>query len=168
MHPPAPDTSFDSWLATLPADRRVAIDALLAVIRAHLPVGYEESFSGGFVCWQVPLAVYPDTYNGKPLMYAALASQKSHMAVYLCNVYGLPELRARFEAGWRAAGKRLDMGQACVRFKKLDDVALPVIGDTIAATPMEPYVAHVKAVHANTKTGARKAAASRRKSGAEG
>jgi hypothetical protein len=35
----------------------------------------------------VPLEVYPDTYNKKPMMYAALASQKNHMAVYLTGIY---------------------------------------------------------------------------------
>ena len=35
------------------------------------------------VTYQIPLETYPDTHNEKPLMYAALASQKSHMAVYL-------------------------------------------------------------------------------------
>jgi hypothetical protein len=141
----------------LPADRREALLAIREVIRRNLPAGYEESTAMGMLVWQVPLSVYPDTYNSKPLMYAALASQKNHMAVYLLGVYGVPELRARFEAAWRSTGKKLDMGQSCVRFRKLDDVSLDAIGEAIAATPMEKYVAFAKAVHAATKTGAKKA-----------
>ena len=117
-----------------------------ATILAHLPAGYEESFEHGMLAYQVPLAVYPDTYNKKPLLYAALASQKGHMALYLCNVYGLPALRERFAAGFAAAGKKLDMGKSCVRFKKLADVPLAVIGEAVAATPMADFVAFAKAL----------------------
>lgn len=150
-------TTIDAFLATLTDDRREAIAAVLAKIRETIPKGYEEGMAWGMITWQVPLAVYPDTYNKKPLMYAALASQKSHLAVYLCNVYGMPELRARFEARFRASGKKLDMGQSCVRFKKLSDLPLDVIGEAIAATPMDAYVAHVKTIYAGTKTGQKKA-----------
>ena len=152
-------TSIDTYIAGLPDDRREAMTTLLSRIRGALPPGYEEAFNFGMITWQVPLSVYPDTYNKKPLMYAALAAQKNHMAVYLCNVYGSPELRARFEAGFNAAGKKLDMGQSCVRFKKLSDVAVDVIADAVAATPLDSYVTHVKAIYAGTKTGQKKAAA---------
>jgi hypothetical protein len=35
------------------------------------------------ITYEIPLERFGDTYNGKPLMYAALASQKNHMAIYL-------------------------------------------------------------------------------------
>jgi hypothetical protein len=77
-------------------------------------------------------------------MYAALANQGGFMAVYLCNVCGMVPLRKELEAGFRAAGKKLDMGKSCLRFKKLDDLPLEVIGRMIAATPLEGYVAFAK------------------------
>ena len=83
----------------------------------------------------------PDTYNGQPLMYAALASQKRHMAVYLSGVYGRDDLRDQFVADYRATGKRLDMGKSCVRFTGLDDLPLDVIGDAIAALSVVEFVA---------------------------
>ncbi|MGI9584813.1 MAG: DUF1801 domain-containing protein, partial [Acidimicrobiia bacterium] len=76
-------TSVDQYLAELPDDRRAAIETVRDTILANLPDGYEEAMNWGMITYQVPLATYPDTYNGKPLMYAALASQKHHMAVYL-------------------------------------------------------------------------------------
>ena len=85
------------------------------------------------IAYEVPLATYPDTYNGQPLMLAALASQKNHMAVYLSAIYGSEPLREEFEDAYRATGKRLDMGKSCVRFRRLDDLPLPVIGQAIAA-----------------------------------
>jgi len=50
----------------------------------------------------------------------------------------LPELKEELVKGFKAAGKRLDMGQSCGRFKKIDDLPLDVIGRAIAATPMKP------------------------------
>ena len=95
------------------------------------------------ITYEVPLANNPDTYNGKPLMYAALASQKNHMAVYLTGVYATSELRETFLEEYRATGKRLDMGQSCVRFKKLDDLPLEVIGRAIAAYDVDSFVGAV-------------------------
>ena len=134
------------YLKSLPPERRKAIQSLLRVIRTKLPAGYEEAMNWGAIVWQVPMAVYPDTYNKQPLMYAALASQKNYMAVYLCNVYGSPALRAKRVAGFKAAGKKLDMGKSCIRFKTLEDLPLEVIGAMIAATPMADFVRFAKAV----------------------
>lgn len=160
---PTNTATIDEYLANLTEDRRDVMRAVLAVIRANMPAGYEEAIDFGTIAWRVPLAVYPDTYNKKPMMYAALGAQKSHFAVYLCNVYGVPALRARFEARARELGKKLDMGKACVRFKKLADLPLEAVGEAIAATPMDVYVAHVKAIQAATKTGQKKAKTSSKK-----
>ena len=151
-------TSIPAYLSSLPADRGAALAALRKTILGHLPRGYEESYDGGFLTYQVPLARYPETYNGKPLMYAALSSQKGHMAVYLCNAYAIPKVRAALENGFAKAGKKLDMGKSCVRFKRIEDVDLPSIGRAIAATPMDDYVAFAKGVHSEVAKEARKTA----------
>jgi hypothetical protein len=155
-------TTVREYLQTLPPDRRAAIDALRKTILAKLPKGYEETIEGGFVSYQVPLSVYPDTYNKRPLMYAALSSQKNYMAVYLCNVYGSASLRKQLEAGFEAAGKKLDMGKSCVRFKELADLPLDAIGRAVAATPLKDYVAFAKAMHSPEGKAARKQARAKR------
>lgn len=94
----------------------------------------------GMISYEVPLERFPDTYNGKPLMYAALASQKNHMAVYLTSVYTDEGRRKEFEDAYRATGKKMDVGKSCVRFKQLDDLPLDVIGDTIGSTPVDEFV----------------------------
>ena len=127
-------------MASLPEDRREAVAAVRSVILDRLPDGYAEEMRWGMVSYEVPLAIQPDTYNGKPLMYAALASQKRHMAVYLSGVYADPEARADFERVYRASGKRFDMGKSCVRFRRLEDLPLEVIGDAIARYPIEDFV----------------------------
>jgi len=79
--------TVDQYLAELPDDRRAAISAVRNVILANLPDGYEETMRWGMISYEIPLARYPDTYNGQPLSYAALVSQKRHMAVYLNGIY---------------------------------------------------------------------------------
>ena len=73
-------------------------------------------------------------------MYAALASQKRHMAVYLTNVYGDGSVESWFRERYLATGKRLDMGKSCVRFRKLDDLPLELVGEVIGRTPIEEFV----------------------------
>ncbi len=133
------------YLAELEPDRREALETVRREILANLPDRYEEAMNWGMIAYQVPLETYPDTYNGKPLMYAGLASQKNHMAVYLTAVYAEEEVRERFLAAYRATGKRLDMGKSCVRFKKLDDLPLELIGKTIAETSLETFVTETEA-----------------------
>ncbi|MDP2481894.1 MAG: DUF1801 domain-containing protein [Candidatus Palauibacterales bacterium] len=137
-------TTVEGYLAELPDDRRTAIEAVRQVILDNLPDGYEEAMHWGMISYQVPLADYPDTYNGQPLMFAALASQKNHMAVYLTGIYISDEARDEFERAYRATGKRFDVGKSCVRFRKLDDLPLDLIGETISSVPVDRLVARAE------------------------
>jgi uncharacterized protein YdhG (YjbR/CyaY superfamily) len=139
------------YLAQLPDDRRAAISAVRDLILEHLPEGFVEVMNWGAISYEVPLEVYPDTYNKKPLMYVGLASQKRHMAVYLCGIYGDPELKADIVERWKATGKRLDMGASCIRFKKLDHLALDLVAEAVSAISMVDFVARAKAVQAARK-----------------
>ncbi|HEU0036736.1 MAG TPA: DUF1801 domain-containing protein [Kofleriaceae bacterium] len=148
-------TTVASYLAALPADRKAAIARVRETINANLPDGYEEGIQYGMISWYVPLSRYPDTYNGQPLALASLASQKSHMALYLISVYGDPELARWFRQAFADAGKKLDMGKSCVRFKTLDALALDVIGETIAKVSVDDFIARQEAIRGTTKTAAR-------------
>ena len=139
------------YIASLPEDRRVAIKAVRAVVNKHLPAGYQEGMEYGYIGWSVPLSVYPDTYNGQPLCYVALASQKSHMALYLMCAYADSPIKQRLVKGFKDAGKKLDMGKSCIRFKKLEDLPLDVIAEATAAMPMKKYIEIAKAAHAKKK-----------------
>lgn len=83
--------TVEDYLAELPEERRAVVRAIREVIRANLPPGYAETMNWGMIAYEVPLARYPDTYNKKPLAYAALAAQKNYYALYLNCVYGCPE-----------------------------------------------------------------------------
>ena len=139
------------YLGELPDERRTAITKVREVILENLPPGYEEAMNWGMITYQVPLQTYPDTYNGQPLMYAALASQKRHMAVYLTGIYMDEDSRSRFEGAYKATGKRYDVGKSCVRFRKLDDLPLQLIGESIAGIDAIEFVERTKTVHGRRK-----------------
>lgn len=152
------------YLRELPADRRAAINSIREVILKHLPAGYEECMSYGMIGYVVPHSLYPKGYHCDPklpLPFANLASQKNHMALYLMTVYGDPATEKWFRAAWKAAGKKLDMGKACVRFKKLDDIPLDVIGQLIARVPVKAYIERIEKMFAGTKRKTKPAKSSR-------
>jgi uncharacterized protein YdhG (YjbR/CyaY superfamily) len=140
-------TTVDEYLEALPEDRREAIRAVRAVVLDNLPDGYEEAMNWGMITYQIPLERYPDTYNQQPLMYAALASQKQHMAVYLTGIYTSDESREAFETAYRSTGKRFDVGKSCVRFRTLDDLPLDLIGESIASMAPKELIRITEAAH---------------------
>ena len=139
-------STVEDYLAELPEDRRAVIKTVRTVVRENLPDGYEEVMNWGMITYQVPLEVYPDTYNKQPLVYASLASQKNYMTLYLMGIYGSDEKAEGFDAAYRATGKRYYVGKSCVRFRTLDDLPLSLIGETIASIEMDDFVAAAKAV----------------------
>jgi len=141
-------TTVADYLAKLPPDRRQSIEQVREIILKNLPEGYEEVMNWGMITYQVPLEIYPDTYNKKPLMYAALANQKNHMAVYLTGIYMDEKLNQEFEDSYKKTGKRYDVGKSCVRFRKLDDLPLPLIGESIKAMEMKEFVTRTKGLSA--------------------
>jgi len=136
--------TVEEYLQELPEDRKETISKVRDIILQNLPKGYEEVMNWGMITYQVPLEYYPDTYNKKPLMYAALASQKNHMAVYLSGIYINEETQKQFETAYKATGKKYNVGKSCVRFKKLEDLPLQLIEKNIALLEMEEYVRQVK------------------------
>jgi hypothetical protein len=143
--PKAQAATVEAYLGQLPEDRRAALSAVRDVILKNLPKGYEEVMNWGMITYQIPLERYPNTYNGQPLCYAALASQKNHMAVYLMCAHGSKEIETWFREEFRKAGKKLDMGKSCVRFRKLEDLPLDVIGKAIKKVSPKAYIAYCEA-----------------------
>lgn len=136
-------TTVAEYLAGLPEDRRKALEAVRRVVRKNLPKGYQEGMQYGMIGYFVPHSIYPDGYHcdpKQPLPFAGMASQKGHMALYMTGTYMSPELEAWFRKAWTADGRKLDMGKACVRFKKLEDVPLEVVGEAIRRMPVEEFI----------------------------
>jgi len=135
-----PALTVKQWLASVPAERKDAINAVRDAVNDHLPPGYEETVDWGMLAWVVPLATLPNTHNGHPLTLAALGAHTKLMTLYLMTVYSDPKVRREFQIAYKKTGKKLDMGGCCVHFKKLDDLPLDVVGDTIARVAGDEYV----------------------------
>ncbi len=147
--------TVEDYLSELDDTRRESISTVRKVVLENLPDGYEEMMLFGMITYAVPLSIVPDTYNKQPLMYAALASQKRHMALYLTNVYGDESVENWFRERYIATGKRLDMGKSCVRFRKLDDLPLDLVGEAIAKTPLDEFVEIYKRSREGTRSRSR-------------
>ena len=133
-------TTVEAYLAELPPERREVVAQVRDVVLRNLPAGYRESVSWGMLSYEIPLETYPDTYNGQPLGYVALAAQKNGYSLHLMGTYMDPEQVDALKVGFAASGKKLDMGKSCVRFRKVDDLPLDVIGRAIASTPPQKLV----------------------------
>ena len=139
------------YLAALPPDRRAALSAVRKVINENLPGGYEEGMQFGMIGWYVPLSLYPAGYGENPkvpLSFVALASQKSGMVLHFLCFYGHPTLSTWFTGEYKKSGKKLDMGKGCVRFKSLEDLALDVVGRTVARVPVQEHMGNYRAARA--------------------
>src|SRR3954465_10855 len=103
--------TVDAFLKSLPDDRLTAIAAVRDVILKNLDSDYAETMLYGMIGYCVPHSVFPAGYHcdpTKPLMFAGLASQKNHMAVYLMCIYGDKDQAKWFQDAYKKAGKKLD------------------------------------------------------------
>lgn len=142
-------STVEEYLAELPPEPRAVVSAIRDLVRRNLPKGYAETMSFGMIGYVVPLARYPNTYNGQPLPYVSIAAQKDHYALYLFGPYVDSAQGNQLAEAFRTAGKKMDMGKSCLRFRKLDDLPLDAIGRMIASTPPEKLIAYYEAARAH-------------------
>ncbi len=132
--------TVEDYLAELSPDRQHAMGEVRKTILDNLPDGFQEIMDFGMIGYVIPLETYPNTYNGHPLQYAALASQKNYMSLYLMCIYAHEESRMWFMNELEKRGKKLNIGKACIRFKKLEDLPLDLVGEAIAHASVEGYI----------------------------
>ena len=109
-----PSKSVVTFFESLATDRRREVEILRNILRRSVPAGFEETISKNMLVYQVPLHVYPDTYNKHPLWYVALASEKSDLSLHLLPIYGNQQLTQVLKDGFKAAGKKLDMDKRVI------------------------------------------------------
>ena len=156
---PGKPTTVAQFLGALPKDRRDALRAVRKVILDNLDAGYAEVVQNGAIGYVVPHSVYPPGYHcdpTQPLPYVGIASQKNHMGIYLFCIYSSEDEQRWFREAWIKTGKKLDMGKSCVRFKKIEDVPLEVIGKAIKRMPVKKFIAGYEASLGRTGRGAKK------------
>ena len=141
-------TSVDEYLAEIEPDRRADAEQLREMILQNLPEGYVETMRWGMITYEVPLDRYPETYDGQPLMFLALAAQKRHLALYLTNVAFMSGGEERCKARYLETGKKLDMGRSCLRFKSANDLAIDLVAETIRSTSLDDFIDGFEAARA--------------------
>lgn len=139
----------EQWIDALDAPLRADAESVRALVVASLPAGYEEHVASGMLTWSVPLSTYPHTYNRQPLAYVAYAARKTGHALYLTGVYQDPEAERRLREAYASAGRRLDLGRSCLRFKRYDDLLAAAVAAEIASRPVEAFIAQHEAARAD-------------------
>lgn len=135
------DTFFptvEAYIESLPSKRRELVEAIRSLITDNLPEGYAEGIEYGMIAYYVPLSEYPKTYNGQPLGYISIASNKDYVSVYLMSVYG--ENGEEFRRQYKKTGKKLDMGKSCVRFTSLEGIPTKLLAETVAKYTPKQFI----------------------------
>ena len=144
-------TSVDSYLSELTPERSRDVAKLRELCLNHLPAGLEEAMNWGMISYQVPFSTVEQTYNSQPLLFAAIASQKQYVSLYLMSIYAFDEAREKFESDWRASGMKLNVGKACIRFRNLDSAPLDVIQRALGQVTVEEYVSRYLEVRGSAR-----------------
>ena len=147
--------SIEEYISSLPTDKHETINQMRALIIAALPSGYEEQIRWGMLSYEVPLDIYPNTYNRQPLLYAALAANKSYYSLYLMSIYQDANLFNRIREAFTSVGNKMNMGKSCLRFKQTADLPLEAIKQVIAAVPLDEFIARYEQITANRKMNGR-------------
>nr|WP_321294623.1 DUF1801 domain-containing protein [uncultured Sphaerochaeta sp.] len=134
-------TTVQAYIDSLTFEHQAVILPMRSFILSHLPEGMQENISWGMLSYEVPLEVYPTTYNKKPLLYAAIAAQKQYYSLYLMGVYLEEDRKALLQKAFEKSGKRLSMGKSCIRFKRMEDLPLDLIGQMLSSHTIASYIA---------------------------
>lgn len=136
-------TTVAQYLQELPEDRRNAIEAVRKVILKNIDKGIEEGMQYGGIGYFIPHKIYPHGYHcdpKQPLPVIGLGAQKHHLSLGMMCLYYEPSFVEEFQNEYRKSGKKLDMGKCCIRFKKLEDLPLDLIGKTIKKIKTKEFI----------------------------
>ncbi len=134
----------DEYLQSLPADRKIAMEALRKVILNNLPKGFNEEMNYGMIGYVVPHTIYPSGYHCSPelpLPFMNIASQKNFVAVYHMGMYADKKLLDWFTAEFpKHSNAKLDMGKSCIRFKKMEHIPFALIGQLASKMTVKEWI----------------------------
>ena len=134
----------EEYMNNLPEERRPVMTELRKVIIQNLPKGFEETISYGMLGYVVPHSIYPAGYHCDtklPLPFLSIASQKNFIAVYHMGIYADQKLLNWFVEEYPKHSKtKLDMGKSCIRFKKMDQVPVELIGELASKMSVEDWI----------------------------
>jgi uncharacterized protein YdhG (YjbR/CyaY superfamily) len=109
----------DEYVRKIDPERRPHVEQLRALVKRAVPKA-TESIVWGMIGY---------AYDGRP--FAALASQKNYLSLYLMDLYTQPALRVKHEK----ALAKLKMGRSCINFSSAGDLPLETITAILKAAP---------------------------------
>lgn len=134
----------DEYIAAIPDERQPVMSELRQVIKDNLPEGFSEVISYGMIGYVVPHSLYPSGYHCDPklpLPFMNIASQKNFIAVYHSGIYANKELMDWFVGEYPKYVKtKLDMGKSCIRFKKIDQIPMKLIGELASKMTVDEWI----------------------------
>ncbi|WP_396155699.1 DUF1801 domain-containing protein [Flavobacterium macrobrachii] len=132
------------YVDSLPDERKNVIENIRKTILDNLPKGFEETISYGMLGYVVPHSIYPSGYHcdpKTPLPFISVASQKNFIAVYHIGIYADETLLNWFVAEYPKHCKtKLDMGKSCIRFKKVNDIPLDLLGQLVTKMTVQDWI----------------------------
>jgi len=136
--------SVVDYLNELPEERKTAMLALREAILNNIPDGFTETMSYGMIGYVIPHSLYPAGYHCDPklpLPFINIASQKNFIALYHMGIYAKPDLLQWFVKEYpKYCTHKLDMGKSCIRFKKVDQIPLPLIAALVQKISVEEWI----------------------------
>ena len=132
--------TVEQYRNSLPDNRAELIRTIRTLFLEHLPEGFEETMNWGMISYEVPLETYPNTYNKKPLLYAAIAAQKNNYAIYLNNMYMNSGNHDKIAKAFNKIGVKPNMGKSCIRFTRFDKIPVDAIVKVFASSTLESFI----------------------------
>ncbi len=134
----------DEYIKAIPEERKPIMRALRKVIKDNLPKGFSEEINYGMIGYVIPHSLYPDGYHCDPklpLPFMNIASQKNFIAIYHSGIYADQELMNWFVNEYPKYVKtKLDMGKSCIRFKKIEQIPLKLIGELASKMTVQKWI----------------------------
>ena len=132
------------YVDSLPDERKSVIENIRKTVLDNLPEGFEETMGYGMLGYVVPHSIYPSGYHCDPKMplpFISVASQKNFIAFYHMGIYADETLLNWFVAEYPKHCKtKLDMGKSCIRFKKMNDIPLELLGQLVAKMSVQDWI----------------------------
>jgi uncharacterized protein YdhG (YjbR/CyaY superfamily) len=139
-----PADNPDHYVTQIPEERQAIFNELRIIIKNNMPPELQECISYGMIGYVVPKSVYPAGYHCSPelpLPFANLASQKNNISFYHMGLYANEDLMLWFKEEYAKRSKyKLDMGKSCVRFKRMDDIPVELIGELMGRISTQEWV----------------------------
>jgi len=134
----------EEYIDQIPEERKDVFSKLRAIIKEHLPDGFEETMSYGMIAYVVPHSIYPKGYHvnpHEPLPFINIASQKNFISLYHSGVYADSRLYEWFAGEYiRRCKTKPDMGKSCIRFKNIHALPYSLIAELAGKMTLEEWI----------------------------